>query len=418
MRRPFLRHCISVPLFLLFAFSLFAQKGSPPKSSPPAATGPSTPMPAGNPSSVPSAQNPPFVYGKLLTESGAALPNSTSIQLDCESQFVRAVHPQLNGTFQFDLRGGLQSDEDMSAAVNPYEQQTMGTMQPQFNSTGFGAPAQPLSDCDLRVSAPGYQPFSKFIEMQNGDVTGVNAGVVVLSPLLINPASAVSVNTLLIPKKARKEFEKGQKDIRRNDPRSAAHHFQKAVAEYDKFAAAWNGLGAIDASEHQDDKAAAAFAKAIAADSTYVPPYLNLAELQIQSGKYEEAADTAGKALAVSPGLVPAGYLQALAEYKLNRFDAAESSARVAERGPTQNIPQLHLLLADICLRKNDYSGAAAEMRSYLKEFPNGKFAGEVQSRLPRVEKLAAAASAQSPAVSSGAQAAAPAQNSAAPAGK
>ncbi|MDE3110160.1 MAG: hypothetical protein KGL02_09485, partial [Acidobacteriota bacterium] len=315
------------------------------------------------------------------------LPDSTSLVLQCGFQFERAIHPALDGTFQFDLRGGPQSDSDMSAANDPYADQSIVSA-----ASRRATPNGSFSDCDLRITAPGYQPVSKIVDMRTPDITGVNMGTLVLTPVLSDSGAEVDVSSLTIPRNARKEFEKGRKDLHRNDLKSATDHLEKAVADYDKFAPAWNDLGRLYASAHENEKAGQAFSKAIAADSGYVPPYLNLAQLQIQDGHYADAADTVGKALEVRPGLAPADFLQALADFKLNRFDAAERSARVAEGGPHQNIPQLHLLLANILLRKNDYSGAVGEMQSYLKEYPNGQFANEVKSRLPQVEQLAAAA--------------------------
>ena len=371
---------VAVLLVLSLVAPLGAQKSGPPSKTPSQPTsasgGSASSAPTSTFPSVPAFRNPPFVYGKILTESGASLPESTSVELNCESQLVRAIHPQLNGTFQFDLRAVLQSNPDMSAAV---EHQDISLTS-----------SQKTPDCDLRVSAPGYQPVFKIIEMHDGDVRGVNVGDVLLTPMLIDSESSVTVTSLLVPKKARKEFEKGENDLRHNNLPSAALHLEKAVAEYDQFAAAWNVLGRIYVTERQNDRATEAFSKAIAADPHYIPPYISLADLQLQESQFENAAATAGRALAVSPGLAPAGYIQAVADFKLNRLDAAEQSARAAERGPHQNIPQLHLLLAEILLRKNDYSGAAEEMRSYLKEFPNGKFVSEVKSRLPDVEKAAA----------------------------
>ncbi len=417
MKGSLLRYSIvAVSLVFLFALPLLAQKGEPPKTpSQPAPAQPGAPVPAVQ--TGPAVQNPPFVYGKILTESGVALPDSTSIELDCATQYAKAVHPELNGTFQFDLRATQQSDEDMSAAVNPSDGQGMAPIGPMNAAANSGVSPE-LSDCNLRISAPGYQPLSKFVDMHSGDVGGVNMGTVVLSPTFIEQSSEISVGSLMVPKKAQKEYQKGENDLRRSDLPSATHHLEKAVADYDKFAPAWNDLGRIYLSAHQNEKAGEAFTKAIAADSGYVPAYLNLAELQIQAGQYADAAETAGKALAVQPGLPPASYLEALADFKLNRFAAAEQNARDAERAPHENIPQLHLLLTDILLQTKDYSGAVQEMQSYVKEYPNGRFVGEVKTRLPQIEKLAAEANAQSPAPQTQPQSARPSQTPSAQAAK
>jgi hypothetical protein len=53
-------------------------------------------------------------------------------------------------------------------------------------------------------------------------------------------------------------------------------------------------------------------------------------------------------------------------------------------------LPQAHVLLADIFLQKRDYSSAAEEIRAYLKEAPQGEFAGKTKQLLEQIEKSAA----------------------------
>jgi predicted Zn-dependent protease len=332
------------------------------------------------------------VFGSIATQSGVAVPKSTSVELLCGMNPVKAIHPDLNGNFQFNLQAGPQSDADFSAAVGPSMKQPISPMDSTNAAAGPGGFAGPYSDCELRVSAPGYQPLSKVVMMRTANVGGLDVGSLVLTPLAREQGPTVSVNSLLAPKNARKEYDKAEKDIRGNKLPSAVRHLENAVAEYDKYAAAWNDLGRIYLTQRQNDQAGHAFSKAIAADPQYLPPYVGLAELQLQDAQYEVAAETAGKALALSPGLVTADFIRAAADFKLNRLDAAEKSARDAEHGAHQNIEQLHLLLADILLAKGNYPGAADEMRAYLKEYPQGEFAAKVKDRLPEIEKLAGAA--------------------------
>jgi len=204
------------------------------------------------------------------------------------------------------------------------------------------------------------------------------------------PEPAVSVTSLRAPNNARKEFEKGEEEMHNSHLELATKHLEKAVAEYDKYAVAWSELGRIYSVRHQIENARQAFTEAITADPQYIPPYLGLASLELQVGQYESALQSAGKALELRPGLVFANFIQGVANFKLNRLEAAEKSARDAENGLHQNIPQVHLLLADIFLQKQDYSNATEQMRAYLKEAPQGEFAGETKQRLEQIEKSAA----------------------------
>ncbi len=219
----------------------------------------------------------------------------------------------------------------------------------------------------------------------------VNVGTLQLKRIGGTQGSAIGVASLLVPSGAREEFDKAAKDARSNRLDSARHHLEMAVAKYDKFAAAWNELGKLLLMDHEIDKARQAFEKAVKADPQYIPPYLSLANLAIQNQEYEGAVETAGKALELDPALGVANFLQAVANFNLNRLDAAEKSALEAEKGPNQSVPELHALLAEILLQKQDYSNAAVEMRTYLKEFPEGPFARELQKKLEEIERAAAA---------------------------
>jgi tetratricopeptide (TPR) repeat protein len=137
----------------------------------------------------------------------------------------------------------------------------------------------------------------------------------------------------------------------------------------------------------ETEKARGAFEKAIAADAQYIPPYLSLAALHLQSQQYEKAVETAGKALELDPSIGYASFIQAVGNFNLNRLDAAEKGAREAEKGPHENMAQLHALLADIYVQKQDYTNAATQMRAYLKESPQGQFAGQMRKDLEQIEK-------------------------------
>jgi hypothetical protein len=128
------------------------------------------------------------------------------------------------------------------------------------------------------------------------------------------------------------------------------------------------------------------------ADPQYISPCLGLADIELQSGHNEAAIEAAGKALRLYPGMAAASFVQGVANLRLNRLDAAEKSARDAESASRQEIPELHMLLADILFRKRDYSNATAQLQDYLKEAPQGEFAGRAKEGLEQIEKIATGA--------------------------
>ena len=76
-------------------------------------------------------------------------------------------------------------------------------------------------------------------------------------------------------------------------------------------------------------------------------------------------ADFSEQALALDPLSFPEAYtLNAVANFRLKRLDAAEKSARKAQQMDSNHRnPKIHLLLADILYWKSDPAGSAGELR-------------------------------------------------------
>jgi tetratricopeptide (TPR) repeat protein len=341
-------------------------------------------------------QSPLFVNGRvLLMDTGQPAPEPVSVQLTCGMNLLQSIQTDLKGYFQFVLGAGPQGNESISAAddtpIGMLGRGGMGSTSSYGRLGGFGD----LTGCELRVVVDGYQPASHILSGPP-ELTTMDVGTMRLTRIAGVQGSAISVTSLLVPGSARKEFEKGDKDARSNKLKSATEHLEKAVAEYDNYAAAWNELGMIYAAGHDAEKARQAFTKAIAVDPKYIPPYVSLASLQLQNQEYESSVETAGKALALDPAIPVANYMQAVGNFRLNRLDDAEKSAQEVEKGPHQSFPQVYALLANIFLLKDDYPSAAAQMRAYLKAWPKGQFAAEMKKNLEHIEASGTAAGGQS----------------------
>jgi tetratricopeptide (TPR) repeat protein len=322
-------------------------------------------------------------------DTGQAVPEPVSVGLSCGTTTLQLIHTDLEGYFQFVLGAGIQSNMDFSASMG------MPT-----GLAGLGSLSRGLFGCEVQLSVPGYAPLTKTIT-EPPDIQGIDVGILLLRRLAGVKGFSVSETSLLVPSGPRKEFDKANKDLYNNHLPSAIQHLEKAVAQYDKYAAAWNQLGRIYRASHETEKAQQAYEKAIASDPQYIPPYVGLANLELQAEHYESAIEYAEKALALDPRIAAARFIEAVADFHLNRLDAAQESAQEAEKEPHQSVPQLHALLANIFLQMQDYSNAAAQMRAYLKESPRGPFAETVKRDLAQIEKSTADASSKSGAPSS-----------------
>jgi Tetratricopeptide repeat len=387
-------YCIAGLLTLLIVCPAWGQNsGSGSSGSKPSAPSGSGSSGSGNSSgqrtspgqSTGQLQTPLYVNGRVLLDTGQPVQEPVSVGLTCGMRSMQTIHTDSKGYFQFTLGAGPQGNMDLGAADQGPMSSGIGMNFPNgggsFGSSGgFNA----LTGCELRVSVAGYIPLTSTIT-EPGEMNTIEVGTLQLRRIAGATGSSISVTSMLVPKEAKKEFDKGTEDLHNKKLPSATEHLEKAVADYDKYAAAWSELGSIYSSGNQTEKAHQAFEKAIAADPHYIPPYISLAVLSIQTQDYEGAIDMAGKALELDPTLGVALYIQALGNFKLDRMPAAEKSGLEAEKGPHQSFPQLHAMMAEIYMLKQDDAHAAAEMRAYLKEAPNGPFAADTKKNLEQI---------------------------------
>jgi Flp pilus assembly protein TadD len=393
MRKPLVFLAATLLGFFGTAPAWAQKQGAPSQSTHPTGNVPSQPgQPIGQNPSVPQMQTPLYVSGRVLMDTGQPVPEPVSVELSCGMGVVQVIRTDLKGYFQFVLGAGPQGNMDLSAANETPMDQALG----MSGNAGFGVPGNGgmglfanLAGCELRVSVDGFQPSVHPI-VSPPDLQTIDVGTFHLARIAGVQGSAISVTSLLVPGNARKEFEKGENDARSRKFNTATEHFQKAVAEYDGYAAAWTELGRMYAIGGDAPDAHEAFNKAIAADPKYIPPYLNLASLQLEGFEYTNAINTAVKVLALNPSAYVASYLQAVGYFRLGRLDEAEKSARDSENTPRNNFPQAHALLADIFMQKQDMPNAANEMRAYLKEAPKGPLAPAIKKKLAEIDPSSA----------------------------
>jgi tetratricopeptide (TPR) repeat protein len=207
-----------------------------------------------------------------------------------------------------------------------------------------------------------------------------------------NAPATVSVTELRAPKDARKAYEKAQHALQKRKLAEAQMELEQAVRVYPHYAAAWADLGWLYAQQNRLDPARHAFAQARSADQNFVPAYLGLAALAMHESKWPEVVELSARATRLDGADFPAAfYFNSLGNFQLGKLDNAEGSARQAEGlDPHHAWPQVSLLLGVILAQKQDYSGATAEFKSYLKSAPNAANADKVRHQLAELEKLTA----------------------------
>ena len=347
---------------------------------------PSITTPPGN--NVPE-QRPIFISGKVALSDGTAPSEPVKIERVCNGSPRLEARTDRKGRFSFQLGQNL---EFQDASANG---------QDGFGG-GFGAPRGPgfgsnsslrdnnLFGCELRATLPGYRSdpvsLANIHYLDNPDL-----GTIILHPIAHVEGLTVSATTALAPKDARKAYEKGLEAAGKKNPDEAQKDFEKAVAVYPKYAAAWFALGQINEQRDHGEEARKAYDQSIAADSKFVPPYERLSFMALKESKWQELADTTDHMLQLNPYDYPSGYyLSSVANLQLQHLDVAEKNAREAIRlDPLKKNARVHYVLGLILAQKREFTASAESLQTFLNAEPSAPDADIVRKQLEKVEAAA-----------------------------
>jgi tetratricopeptide (TPR) repeat protein len=111
----------------------------------------------------------------------------------------------------------------------------------------------------------------------------------------------------------------------------------------------------------------------------------------LREGKWQEAADSSGRILQTDSAGYPSAYfLNAMANLRLGRLDAAETSAREAMRlDSEQRNPKTIYVLGLVLAQKQEYRQAVDLLNAYLRSAPDASDAGTVRKQLSNIEEAA-----------------------------
>ncbi len=396
--RIFVLLAIAIPLLVPVTV---AQK--PPAPAPPSSPSapPSRPATPSSPSSDPSQPRDDlvmFLRGRVATHDATPVPNDVLVERVCNNRVRQAVYASLHGDFSMQL--GSRADSFPEASAEPTSPYSVAS-----KDSVMGISRRELTNCELRASASGFH--SSVINLLGLDTFGgsIDVGVIVVQRATKIKGMTLSAIPYKAPKDARRAYEKGLQAEKNGKLAEAHKYFETAVEIYPSSANAWFQLGTVLQKENQKDAARKAYTQATTIDTRFLPPYLSLASMAYQTGNWTEVLNLTGHILDLDPlnhaavtsyilDLDPLNYADAyfynaVANYNLNKIEDAEKSGLKAEHLDLRTrFPQLHLLLAEIFARKNNYAMAISEIQTYLELAPHAKDADQVREQLANLEKL------------------------------
>jgi tetratricopeptide (TPR) repeat protein len=371
--------------FLALPVALFAQaKGSSAGSTSPAANptlGPEASSDIGKFSDWETlsrqGKTGDYLLGKV-TVAGGALPwDAIPVNVLCNGKTSYTAGTDPKGHFVI---------APANRATTDLSNTTPGNIPTDVNTKPKLAAA--FMGCTVEAALPGFNSTSLTIANRSL-LDDPDIGTITLTREEGSAGTAVSGTTASAPKDATKAFEKARTEWLDKKPDRAQKDLEKAVQVDPQFAEAWYQLGKIQESANSPD-AVNSFSKAAAADPKFSLPYEHLAPLAAKAGKWQDAADATDHELQLNPrGTPEIWYYSALANYKLNKKDVAETSAAKAlSMDPLHTQPSTEQLLAVILVDKHDYAGSLQHLRNCLTYIPAGPNADLIKQQIAQLEKV------------------------------
>jgi len=198
--------------------------------------------------------------------------------------------------------------------------------------------------------------------------------------------AAVDLN---IPKKARKEFDKANELIARQDWNHAKDELMKALAIYPQYADAYNNLGVVYARLGDSAHEREVLQKAVSLNDHLASAFVNLGKMDIKERNFPEAETQLAKAANIDPNDAQTLMLLANVELLNQHFDAAIAHCNKVHSMPHEGQTLVHYIAARALEHENRPADAVVEFRIFLQEEPSGPRADAVRKELSAMENQA-----------------------------
>jgi TolA-binding protein len=361
---------------VLLTFPAFAQKTA---SSPSRTNGLNPPM-SPFPDTESTTFRPLWVAGNVVFQGGVAPQEPVAIERVCSGVFHREGYTDSKGQFQIEMGRQIEQDasEGDSRTGGPNQSRAVGR-----------ATVSRYEGCELRAILPGFLSTSVTLHMED-DFGQVRAGTIVLTRQENVQGSTISLVSLAAPKNARQAYEKGRKADLEKKFSEAEKELNKAVEAYPRYAAAWFLLGEVHRVQLQPDLAIKDYSQAIACEPLFVSPYLGLTIIDVDRKNWPEVQRLTDQLIRLNEFAYPvAYYFNSAANFNLGRLEAAERSAlKFQSMDRDHRTPQVARLLAMILEAKQDYAGAAQQLRNYLSLVPDSPQAEAIKAEAQRLESF------------------------------
>ena len=178
-------------------------------------------------------------------------------------------------------------------------------------------------------------------------------------------------------------MKKGLDAYSKGDIEKAAAHFEKAIAEYPRYARAYDMLGAIAIKRSNRAKARELFSKSIAGGRYFLAGIRRLGAYGYSSTRTTpDRSPCSQKAIAVNPSMLDAVALLATTEFANKEYDKALADAERTHALPNhQQFAEVHIMAGKVLGMQNHPGAAMLQFQLFLIEKPDSPEAESVRQR-------------------------------------
>lgn len=208
------------------------------------------------------------------------------------------------------------------------------------------------------------------------------------SPRFDGGSSTVSVKELKakFPKKAVKQYEKGNARMQRGDAPGAIAHYQKALEIAPRMYPVLNNLGNAYLQTGQMDQAEVAFRKALATDATSAEACINLGHLYYETRHNAEAEKFLLRGLEHDPQAALGYFFLGLTYVRLGKIQEARKNLEKSLIGGNPRVAQAHLILAELFMKAHEFAQARKQLETYLEIRPQDPQADHIRAVLSQLK--------------------------------
>jgi tetratricopeptide (TPR) repeat protein len=219
-----------------------------------------------------------------------------------------------------------------------------------------------------------YQSQSQQVEIENPRSSQPQSYTVFLrlvpKPGSLGKAAVVESKTAGVPKKAVDHYNEALRLSKNGDARGAIAELKAAVEAYPKFALALTELGIQQLKTGDLEEADKSFAAALELSPDEYEPTINRGIGLFRQKRYDDAERYLRSALKLKEGSTIAHFYLGRTLMGRGDLDQAEKELIIAQTSSKDSMPEVHRMLTQLYIQKNDHAKARQELEIYITANP------------------------------------------------